>query len=961
MLKVNRLALLALGLLAACGVGEPATSAPTVAATASPAAANEAPGQDWRQVASWRGGRLEFSSPEGVAVDSQGLIYVADTANQRVQVLRADGSFVASWGSVGSGPGQFAGQYSGPTGIAVDAGDNVYVVDSVAGRIQKFTREGEFLAAWGEPGDGPGQFDSDEMHGPGGIAIDQAGNVYVADTFNGRIQKFSADGAFIAEWPTLIAGDDYASPSWLVIGGERLYVTDRLKGRVQIYSLDGAPIATWDSPYFERLGGVAVGPGGAVFVADKGHVRIFTPEGDEQGDLGDEAEISGPAAIAFDREGRLFVADSDRSLIAVYTQGGAPLASAPTAAPLPTTLPPPARPAVTRSPKALSPGNAAGIAALATLGSGTIRDVAISADGQQVAVASSTGVSLYDGATLEPQHTIATPAPAQAILFAPDGGLLAIGLENGALLLAEPAAGAIVRALDAPGRYPFHVGLAFSPDGATLASATSETVKLWRVADGALLHALEGHRDDVAALAFSADGATLLSVDAGLDGVEESHPLAARLWDARSGALIGSLDTTFYVASRIAIAPGAGRLITVSGGGPAYLWDVTSGGLVQGRELAPDAVSGAFLGDGSGLALLRESGAIELYANDGALTRSLGDPSQPSYSLALSADGARVVSGGADQTVRLWPDGSGAAREVGGFSVPIADAALSPDGTLLVAGTTAGQLLLWDLATRSLLWSVPAHSWEVSRVAFAPDGKTVASGGEFMVDISDFPGEALRLWNVADGAPLRSLEGHTHRIEAIAFSPDGRLLASASFDGTVNIWQVADGALLKKLNEDEVFGGLAFTPDGQRLIGATSFDGVGDDIWIWRLADADFERGFAIDGEILFSELALAPDGATVVTSRDAAIGVRKLADGALGSDFTAGDTVMSLAVSPDGQLLAVGLYGGGVELWDLAAGTRLTSLPAHTSYVYAVAFTADGAGLVTASYDGSIGIWGLR
>jgi WD40 repeat protein len=972
MLKINRLAMmvLVLGLLSACGIGDqpPAASlAPTasparsVAATASPAA-GVAPAQEWQRVASWRGGQLQFRMPAGVAVNSQGLIYVADTGNQRIQVLRSDSVFVSSWGSVGTGPGQFAGKYNGPRGIAIDARDNVYVVDSAGGRVQKFTSAGEFIAAWGEPGTADGQFRAGEHNGPTGIAIDSAGNVYVADTANSRIQKFTAEGAFVAQWKVLFAGDESASPTWLAIGGDRLYVTDGIKERVHVSSLDGAPIGTWSGASFERVGGIAVGASGEVFVADEGRVQIFTPDGELLSAISDQDGISGPASIGFDRDGRLYVVAGDSFEVVMYAPAGAPLASVPTAGPLPTPPPSADRPAIGRSPRALTPGNVADIAALTRLGGGTIGDAAISADGQIIAVASSTGVSLYDGATLEPQRSLPTPGQALAVAFAPDGRRLAIGLDSGAVLIADMGAGGALLPLDAPNRFPFHVALAFSPDGATLASATSETVKLWRVADGALIHTLAGHRDTVAALGFSADGATLLSVDAGLDGVEESHPIAVRLWVVQTGAMISSLDTNFFFAGRIAIAPGADRFLTVSQGDGAMLWEVQSGALAQGPRLAPDAVDGAFLADGSGLALIRRSGAIELYDSAGGLTRALGGTDQESSSLAVSADGGRIVAVGADQTVRLW-SGAGAevAHEVGGFSMPITDAALSPDGSALVAGTADGQLMLWDLTTQTLLWSVKAHSWEVSRVAFSPDGKTVASGGEFMVEISDFPGEALRLWNVADGAPLRSLTGHTHSVEALAFSPNGRMLASASFDGTVAIWQVADGTMLKKLSEDEVYGSLAFTPEGMRLIGATAFDSEEEDIWIWHLDGGGSDRGFAVAEEGLFSAMALSPDGAALVSSRDAAISVRKVADGEVTSTFTAGDTVMSLAVSADGRLLAVGLYGGGVELWDLAAGTRLAALAAHTSYATAVAFTPDGADLITASADGSIIAWGLR
>ena len=132
-----------------------------------------------------------FNQPSGIALDSSGNVYVADTWNHRIQKFTSSGQFVTKWGSYGNGDGQFIG----PFGIALDSSGNVYVADINNGRIQKFTSDGQFIAKWGSQGSGDGQFDY-----PSGIAADSSGNVYVADTQNHRIQKFTSDGQFIAKW-----------------------------------------------------------------------------------------------------------------------------------------------------------------------------------------------------------------------------------------------------------------------------------------------------------------------------------------------------------------------------------------------------------------------------------------------------------------------------------------------------------------------------------------------------------------------------------------------------------------------------------------------------------------------------------------------------------------------------------------------------------------------------------------
>jgi tripartite motif-containing protein 71 len=117
----------------------------------------------------------------GLATDTAGNVYVADSDNNRVQVFTSSGSYLTQWGSLGSSNGQF----SHPVTVGTDVDGNVYVIDYSNHRIQIFTSSGSYLTQWGSFGDGNGQF-----HGPAGVAIDAAGNIYVADLLNHRIQKF---------------------------------------------------------------------------------------------------------------------------------------------------------------------------------------------------------------------------------------------------------------------------------------------------------------------------------------------------------------------------------------------------------------------------------------------------------------------------------------------------------------------------------------------------------------------------------------------------------------------------------------------------------------------------------------------------------------------------------------------------------------------------------------------------
>jgi HYR domain/NHL repeat len=185
----------------------------------------------------------------GVAVDSAGNVYVTDLGNHRIEKFTSGGSFIMSWGSSGTGNGQF----SGPEGIATDASDNIYVADTGNHRIQKFNTSGTFITKWGTNGSGDGQFVT-----PLGVATDGVGDVYVADTGNNRIQKFSATGTFITSCGTSGTGTgEFSGPQDVgVDSAGNYYVADLGNDRVQKFGPGGAsPVANAGADQTVECGG----------------------------------------------------------------------------------------------------------------------------------------------------------------------------------------------------------------------------------------------------------------------------------------------------------------------------------------------------------------------------------------------------------------------------------------------------------------------------------------------------------------------------------------------------------------------------------------------------------------------------------------------------------------------------------------------------------------------------------
>ena len=279
-------------------------------------------------------GNGEFSYPAGIATDSSENIYVVDQGNCRVQKFSSDGTFITKWGSCGLGAGEFnwlEGSSAADGGIAIDGNGNVYVVDSGNHRIQKFSSDGAFITKWGSYGSGDGEFDW-----PCGIAVDLNGSVYISDVKNLRIQKFNSDGEFVGKWGSYGSGD---GEFLHMLGGLALdssgnvYVADSVNNRIQKFTSNGQFLIGWGSQgsgngEFSWSNGIAMDSSGYVYVTETNNPRIqkFTPDGTfvlKWGSSGSgDGELDFPQGIAVDSSGNIYVADFGNNRIQKFTSDG---------------------------------------------------------------------------------------------------------------------------------------------------------------------------------------------------------------------------------------------------------------------------------------------------------------------------------------------------------------------------------------------------------------------------------------------------------------------------------------------------------------------------------------------------------------------------------------------------------------------------------------------------------------
>src|SRR5215510_825851 len=240
------------------------------------------------------------------------------------------------------------------------------------------------------------------------------------------------------------------------------------------------------------------------------------------------------------------------------------------------------------------------------------------------------------------------------------------------------------------------------------------------------------------------------------------------------------------------------------------------------------------------------------------------------------------------------------------------------------------------------------HGCSVQSVAFSPDGKTLASTHN---------DSTIQLWDLKTGRLIRSFVGHTGHVPAIVFSPDGKTIAAGSHDQTVKLWDVSSGRLIRSFEGHKSFvHSVAFSPDG-KTIASGSYDHT---LKLW---DVSSGRNRALEGHTEWVQsVAFSPDGKMLASgSTDKTVKLWEVSSGSLINSFGNHDSSLygSVAFSPDEKTLALASYSSTIELWDASAGQRIRSLKDHDESVNSVAFSPDGKTLASGSHDGTIKIWG--
>ncbi len=641
--------------------------------------------------------------------------------------------------------------------------------------------------------------------------------------------------------------------------------------------------------------------------------------------------------------------------------------------------------------------------ALATLQghSWWVREAAFSPDATRIATASQDGRVIVWSVVDGPNGVDCKPltefsghgGPVYSVAFSPDSRRIVSGGYDGRILIWSPDQ---VEPVDLEKRIagisqppPPYQALAghdaavscvrFSRDGRLVVSGGHDNlVKIWDVATGKLVKSLRGHGGRVRSCDFSPDGKFVVS--AGHDG-------RAKLWSIEGYREVRVLRGRVFrghadVVLAAAFSPDSSRVVTASRDRTARIWDAATGKMLhelkEGHAFL--ATAAVFFAHGDRLLTSGGDDTVRLWnVPTGAQILALEETGRTG-ALALAHNNRWILTGSDDDSVKLFDAQGGQllarlrpgqARDAAAGSVsphrsraPASALAFSPHDRLLAAGDALGRCRVWRRGDSPKAWSevhlLEGHSRRITAAAFLPDGQHLLTAS---LD------NTVACWDLETGREIASrILKHPAGVTSMALLPDGRRVFTSCDDGRLRLWDsVRAETLLTMRPADRMVHFVAVSPDGRRGLSTSSVDRT---VRLWDLetgreipnpratdrstAMLDFNRLGGLVWTACF-----APDGNRLLTVGGNDARLWDLATGREAASFSPHGAVAAASFSPDNRLVVTASWDNSAKIWDAASGKPLRKLAgAHTGYVNSAVFSGDGTRILTASDDGTARLW---
>lgn len=510
----------------------------------------------------------------------------------------------------------------------------------------------------------------------------------------------------------------------------------------------------------------------------------------------------------------------------------------------------------------------------------------------------------------------------------------------------------------------------FSPDGRRLAASTDTLIILWNVMKASETARLQGHDRGITSISFNKDGTILAS-----GGWDKT----IKLWDVEKNINIKTFQVNYDVQNvnfspdgKILVSSGtysdSDGIAHFGDNRTIHLWDVSSGSEITalpGHAFSVNIVR--FSPNNKLLASGNDDGHIKLWTiKDKEPFKTFPVCSDTVLDIAISPNGEMLASGNFDERImKIW-------KAMGNNTDSPFIAETDPDGRpLLLHDFNYKGIKLWNITNGTEFTVLQGHAQQrVFSLQFSPDGKILASSGDDRI---------IRLWNTQTGDELATLQGYAERVTCLAFSPDGKLLASAGdppghtfhsvpegykneageiiTENSINVWDITNGSNFKILKGTHHFiNALAFSPDGRILVSAND-DNM---ITFWNIAEGEKIRTLSVHtGSV--SNLEFHPDGTMFAASTGREIKLWSVAKGTELRTFEGHSSgITSIAFSPGGTMLASGSSDYTIKLWDVLTGKELTTLQGHSNSIIKILFSPNGKKLISRSWDKTIKVWDL-